>query len=159
MKPDVGKQIVKDIVNEWSKIYINQVFYVKSVQNVHQYTVEFSRPSQVKPIPEGTVKVDFYVIDHSGDEGGDEPSNYDVEFNFENESLKHSLKYTMRKNMFEKWIDRVLENKTKVKQLLHLGTEFEYSRTVDEQGKIVDPFVPKFDLTKVEDLSHEVKLS
>jgi hypothetical protein len=65
--------------------------------------VEFSRPNKVKPIPEGTVKVDFYVVDNTENES-DAP-NYDVEFNFENESLRHSLKYTMRKNMFEKWID------------------------------------------------------
>ena len=82
-----------------------------------------------------------------------------MEFNFENESLRHSIDYTMRKNMFEKWIDRVLENKVKIKQVLHLGTEFEYSRTVDEEGKVQDPFVPKFDLTKITDLSKEINQS
>lgn len=81
---------------------------------------------------------------------------YWVEFNFENESLRHSVKYTMRKNMFEKWIDWILENKVKVKSVIHLGTEFEYTRTVDENGKIVDPFLPKFDLTKVKDLTKEI---
>jgi len=40
-----------------------------------------------------------------------------------------------------------------------LGTEFEYTRTVDENGKIVDPFVPKFDLTKIKDLSKEINKS
>ena len=86
-------------------------------------------------------------------------AKYRVEFNFENESLRHSVKYTMRKNMFEKWIDRILENKVKVKSIIHLGTEFEYTRTVDENGKIVDPFLPKFDLTKVKDLGKEVAKS
>jgi hypothetical protein len=61
--------------------------------------------------------------------------------------------------MFEKWIDRVLENKLKIKSLLHLGTEFEYTRTVDEKGKMVDPFVPKFDIMKVKDLGKEVRKS
>ena len=61
--------------------------------------------------------------------------------------------------MFEKWIDRILENKLKVKSILHLGTEFEYTRTVDENGKIVDPFVPKFDLTKIKDLTKEISKS
>lgn len=59
----------------------------------------------------------------------------------------------------QKWIDRVLENKLKVKGLLHLGTEFEYTRTVDEKGKAVDPFVPKFDIMKVTDLGKEVRKS
>lgn len=61
--------------------------------------------------------------------------------------------------MFEKWIDRILENKLKVKSILHLGTEFEYTRTVDDHNKIVDPFVPKFDLTKIKDLSKEITKS
>lgn len=82
-----------------------------------------------------------------------------MEFNFENESLRHSLDHTMRQNMFEKWIDWILENKLKVKSILHLGTEFEYTRTVDEHGKIVDPFIPKFDLTKIKDLSKEIAKS
>jgi Ca2+-binding EF-hand superfamily protein len=65
---------------------------------------------------------------------------------------------TMRKNMFEKWIDRVLEKK-KIKELIYLGTEFEYTRIIDENGKIINPFVPKFDITKVKDFSKEVKQS
>ena len=82
-----------------------------------------------------------------------------VEFNFENESLKHKLDQTMRTNMFEKWIDRILENKLKIKSQLHLGTEFEYTRTVDEKNKIQDPFVPKFDIMKVTELSREIRKS
>ncbi len=53
----------------------------------------------------------------------------------------------------------MLENKLKIKSLLHLGTEFEYTRTVDEKGKMVDPFVPKFDIMKVKDLNKEVRKS
>lgn len=47
----------------------------------------------------------------------------------------------------------------KIKSLLHLGTEFEHTRTVDEKGKIVDPKIPKFDIMKVKDLSKEVRKS
>jgi len=61
--------------------------------------------------------------------------------------------------MFESWIDRVLENKLKIKSQIHLGTEFEFTRTVDEKGKMVDPFVPKFDIMKVTDLSKEMRKS
>lgn len=35
MKPEEGQKIVKQIVDEWSQIYINQVFYINSYQNVH----------------------------------------------------------------------------------------------------------------------------
>lgn len=52
-----------------------------------------------------------------------------------------------------------MENKLKVKALLHLGTEFEHTRTVDEKGKNVDPFVPKFDIMKVKDLTKEMRKS
>ena len=94
--------------------------------------MEFSKPHYTKPIPEGTVKVFFYVIDKANEE----PT---IEFNFENESLRHKIGQSMRTNMFEKWIDRALENKLKVKGLLHLGTEFEYTRTVDVRDARVDP--------------------
>lgn len=53
----------------------------------------------------------------------------------------------------------MLENKLKIKMQLHLGTEFEYTRTVDEKGKTVDPFVPKFDIMKVKDFQKEMRKS
>jgi Ca2+-binding EF-hand superfamily protein len=40
-----------------------------------------------------------------------------------------------------------------------LGTDFEYTRTVGDDGQIVDPFVPKFDIMKVKDLSKEIRVS
>jgi len=60
-----------------------------------RYWVEFSKPRQEKPIPEGTVKVFFYIIQD------EETDNYTIEFQFENESLMHSLNKTMRTNMFQ----------------------------------------------------------
>ena len=56
--------------------------------------MEFSKPHSLKPIPEGTVRVLFSIIEKSNGE-------CIVEFNFENESLKHKLDNTMRTNMFE----------------------------------------------------------
>jgi calmodulin len=159
MNPEEGKKVVKSIVDEWSQIYINQVFYIQSFNNVHHYYVEFSRPHKTKPIPESTVKVYFYVVETTDDDKVDPDKPYRIEFNFESESLRHTMDKTMRKNMFEKWIDRVLEKKSKIKELLHLGTDFEYTRMVDEQGKIVDPFVPKFDITKAKDFNKEVTKS
>jgi hypothetical protein len=64
-----------------------------------RYEVEFSKPHATKPIPEGTVKVFFNIIQLQNENGDD--NGYEVEFNFENESLKHKLNNTMRKNMFE----------------------------------------------------------
>lgn len=56
--------------------------------------MEFSKPHPLKPIPEGTVKVFFALIQMTN-------GDHAVEFNFENESLRHQLDNTMRTNMFE----------------------------------------------------------
>jgi len=71
-----------------------------------------------------------------------ENSEPEIEFNFENESLKHRPANTMRANMYESWINNVLEKKLKIKTELHLGTEFEHTRFIDTQGNPVDPFIP-----------------
>ncbi len=68
----------------WRYIYLTISFYYNS------YEVEFSKPKNIKPIPEGTVKVYFSVIE------GVDAENHEVEFNFENESLKHKKGNTMR---------------------------------------------------------------
>ena len=61
--------------------------------------------------------------------------------------------------LLKSWIDRVLENKFKIKQQLHLGTEFEYTRNVDKKNHPIDPFVPKFDIMKATDLKKEINKS
>ena len=120
--------------------------------NKYSYEVEFSKPKNVKPIPEGTVKVYFNVIEI-------ENNDYDVEFNFENESLRHKKSITMRANMYESWINNVLEKKLKVKTELHLGTEFEQTRFVGDNGQPIDPFVPQYDIMKVKNLTTEKRAS
>ena len=53
----------------------------------------------------------------------------------------------------------MLENKLKIKLQLHLGTEFEYTRLVDKKGQKIDPFVPKYDIMKIKDLSKDIMKS
>ena len=36
MREEEGTQIVKNIVNSWSKVYINQVFFEQEVGNILQ---------------------------------------------------------------------------------------------------------------------------
>lgn len=36
MREDEGVQIVKDIVDSWSKVYINQVFPIQTIDNILQ---------------------------------------------------------------------------------------------------------------------------
>jgi len=161
MNADEGKKIIQTIVDEWSQIYVNKVTFIQSFNNVHNYSVTFSRPAKSKAVAEGTVKVYFYIVEKTEEDitAEDDGLPYKIEFNFESESLRHTMDKTMRKNMFEKWMDRVLDKKNKIKELLHLGTEFEYTRVTDEKSKIVDPFVPKFDITRVKDFSKEIKQS
>ena len=113
------------------------------------YEVEFSKPRKTKPIPAGTVKVQFSVFP------SEDESEPEVEFNFENESLRHRKGNSMRGNMYESWINNVLEKKLKVQTELHLGTEFEHTRFIDDSGKAVDPFVPAFDIMKVKNLESQ----
>ena len=47
----------------------------------------------------------------------------------------------------------------KIKEELHLGSEFEYTRFVDSNGQTVNPFVPSFDIKKVKDLQQQRKES
>lgn len=61
MDKDKGKKIVQEMVNEWSNVYINQVFFLNNTALLWNYEVEFSKPKNIKPIPEGTVKVYFGV--------------------------------------------------------------------------------------------------
>jgi len=48
-----------------------------------------------------------------------------------------------------------LEKKLKIKEELHLGSEFEYTRFVDSNGQTVNPFVPSFDIKKVKNLEQQ----
>lgn len=61
--------------------------------------------------------------------------------------------------MYESWINNVLEKKLKVKTELHLGTEFEQTRFVGDDGLPIDPFVPQYDIMKVKDLTSEKRAS
>lgn len=102
------------------------------------------------PIPEATVKVFFTVsISTMGDKT--------VYFQFENESLVHRLDYTMQPGQYERWIDRILGNKLKVRKALHLGTEFEYTRFKDKKGELLDPFVGSINIMTATDLGEELK--
>lgn len=61
--------------------------------------------------------------------------------------------------LLQAWIDFVLEKKLKIKEELHLGSEFEYTRFVDSNGQTVNPFVPSFDIKKVKNLETQRKES
>ena len=131
MTEGLGQELVKKIVSDWSKIYINQVFYLETRVNVWQYEVEFSMPKNKTPIPAATVKIYFSIIDTEqvDDTDGADNERFEYEFNFENESLIHKLNdQTMRTNMFESWINNLIEKKFKIGSQLHLGTEFEHTR-------------------------------
>ena len=88
----INTSVCRNLINETSAygvtVILNRLFWKYS------YEVEFSKPKVDKPIPEGTVKVYFNIIEA-------EDGKHEVEFNFENESLKHRPGNTMRNNMYE----------------------------------------------------------
>ena len=125
MNEERGDELVTSIIERWSKIYTHQIHYLETKENVYQYEVEFSMPKNIMPIPGATVKVYFSLIDLEELKPMDigEDTRFEYEFNFENESLIHKLdSSTMRTNMFESWINKLLEKKFKIGTQLHLGT-------------------------------------
>ena len=127
---DVGLSTIKKIVGTWSKIFIKQIFFLEhheAAVSHWSYQVEFSIPLVKKPIPSGTTKCSFTIVDNYLNENPN-----DLIFNFENESLSHKLDNTMRTNMFESWIFSIIDKKDRVAAELHLGSEFEHTRFEDE---------------------------
>ena len=43
MREEEGLKIVKDIVNDWSKVYINQVFFDAEYGNILQYVSDLAK--------------------------------------------------------------------------------------------------------------------
>lgn len=52
-----GKYICTDIISRWSKVYTKSVNFEEQKGNAFRYEVEFSKPLNQKPIPEGTLKI------------------------------------------------------------------------------------------------------
>ena len=48
----------------------------------------------------------------------------------------------------------MVQTPSKIKQELYLGTEFEAARFVDAKGAKMDPFIPHFDITKMQNLEN-----
>jgi len=54
-----------------------------------------------------------------------------AEFTFENECLKHKLTATIRTDQFETWINRILNEKIRMREIVDLKTNFESTRIID----------------------------
>lgn len=85
------------------------------------------------PVPKATVKVHFTVTFGIGDDS-------DIEFMFENESLRHRPNRTIRIPQMESWIDRVYEDKMKIRTMMNLVTKFESTRLLEEPEIDEDAF-------------------
>jgi len=112
---------VNEVVGKWRTKYISTTKFLERNFNTLTYETEFSLPTSKRPIPEATVKLYFYIHELPGDK-------YAMEYVFETESLKHRVDHTIRPTQIEVWIDRILDNKRTIKQLMNLGTTFESTR-------------------------------
>ena len=148
MDKDPKSSYIQKLLMSWSPNFIYQIFKEPSDPSNSKYYVEICKPTNIKPIPEAIVKMYFTVT-------GETENNYDTKFFFENEQLIHRLAgdFTIRSEMFEYWVIRLLKSKAKMADLLHLGSEFEYTRITDDEGKPIDPFEVRVNLLKDTDLS------
>lgn len=79
----------------------------------------FSKPGQDTPVPVAVVQVNF-LLDTKKDT---------LTFRFEHQSVRYTVGTTgLAKGKFEVWLDRIVADKLKVKQLTTLSTPFEESR-------------------------------
>ena len=89
---------------------------------LHRYIAEFSKPTSSKPVPLATVKVYFTIT------FGEKP--YGIKYKFENESLEHKPGKSLRTAQIETWIDRIYNDKIKIREMMNLVTDFEKTRLV-----------------------------
>ena len=148
MDKDPKSSYIHKLLISWSPNFIYQIFKETSDPSNSKYYVEICKPTNIKPIPEAIVKMYFTVT-------GETENEYDTNFFFENEQLIHNLTrdFTIRSDRFEYWVIRLLNSKVKMADLLHLGSEFEYTRITDDEGKPIDPFEVRVNLLKDTDLS------
>jgi hypothetical protein len=118
-----GLEIVDGLVSPWTAKYVHFVKFESFDLFLYQFSVEFSKPTALKPVPEASVKVRFN-IDYRN------PNRPDATFQFENESLQHRPERTLRMSQFELWLDRIYNDKIKVRELMPMLTKFESTRWV-----------------------------
>jgi hypothetical protein len=58
------------------------------------------------------------------------------EFSFENECLKHKLTASIRPDQYETWINRVLNEKIRLRNVINLKTNFEKTRIIEHKRKM-----------------------
>lgn len=128
-----GLEIVEGLVSPWTANYAHFAKFETSEIYRYRFSVEFSKPTALKPVPEASVKVLFNIdFRHT-----DRPI---VTFQFENESLQHCPDRTLRMSQFELWIDRIYNDKVKVRSLMSMITKFEQSRWVAPEPIDEDAF-------------------
>mmetsp|Transcript_13562 Transcript_13562/g.25582 ORF Transcript_13562/g.25582 Transcript_13562/m.25582 type:complete len:522 (-) Transcript_13562:2647-4212(-) len=129
----LGLEIVEGLVGPWTTRYAHFVKFEDCEIYRYHFSVEFSKPTALKPVPEASVKVHFNIDFRNQQQP-------DVKFQFENESLQHRPERTLRMSQFELWIDRIYNDKTKIKNLIPMITKYEQTRWVPPEPIDEDAF-------------------
>lgn len=134
--------LLVDTVKSWTNKYAHKI-YVKekdTEKKEHHYDVVFFRQKQNEPIPECTINVHFVLTElETFDFGGDDSTSdlkekYFISFQFEHENLTRTLDMHLN---FEKWIDKLIKDKEKLRKKIDLSSVYMKSRFVkplDEAG-------------------------
>jgi hypothetical protein len=140
------REAVEEVVGGWGVDSYRHVIKFQGAQKLDgQYNLVvafdaiFSRPEESKPAPIAVVHV-FFSILCSIPEGeaalnaSSDSAPLQVSWRFENESTRHTLSKTLAPGKFEVWLDRIIRDKLKLREVQDLSTEFETSRLQDPPG-------------------------
>lgn len=139
---DEPTELLVETVKSWTSKYAHKI-YVKekdAEKKEHHYDVVFFQQKQNEPIPECTINVHFVLteLETFGFGGDDSPSDlkekYFITFQFEHENLTRTLDMHLN---FEKWIDKLIKDKEKLRKRIDLSSVYMKSRFVkplDESG-------------------------
>jgi Ca2+-binding EF-hand superfamily protein len=134
------REAVEEVVGGWGVDSYRHVIKFQGAQKLDgQYNLVvafdaiFSRPEESKPAPIAVVHV-FFSILCSIPEGeaaltaGSDIAPLQVSWRFENESTRHTPSKTLAPGKFEVWLDRIIRDKLKLREVQDLSTDFETSR-------------------------------
>lgn len=126
-----ARAAIESIIKPWTSKYLYNITLVDSTSPEQVYMVEFSLPTEAKPVSIATVQVYFYI----------EPTTpMQIKFKFEKDSLIHTQNQTIRSTQMENLIESLLHKKLLIREnVFYLGTDYEVSRVKDpRQDKILE---------------------
>ena len=119
---------INTLVKSWTNIYsLNTKLTERKNDQLPEYDIYetiISHSDSLKPIPEASARIFFYVPSKSTDMA-------EMRFHFENETLFQSLNDCMDLTKFDDYVSKAIEYKKEHRQVYFLATDFERTRIAD----------------------------